>query len=98
MKVVWLKRARLDLSDALDWIKTRNPTAAQKIAQLIHLQTSQLAAYPQLGRVGQIGNTRELVIQQTRYIAAYRIDIKNNNIEILALMHHSKCWPDQFKE
>lgn len=98
MKVVWLKRARLDLNDALDWIATRNPGAAENIAQLIHLQISQLATYPQLGRVGKIENTRELVIQQTRYIAAYRIDIKNKQIQILALTHHSKSWPNQFNE
>jgi toxin ParE1/3/4 len=96
MNVVWLDQADNDLLNAVDWIHERNPEAAKRITQLIYLQVKQLQKYPQLGRVGQIEGTRELVIHQTRYIAAYRIDFANNIIEILALMHESMQWPEEF--
>ena len=96
MKVIWLKRARKDLNDAINWLNRHNPTAAKKAARLINLQVNQLNVYPQLGRVGDIDGTRELVIQQTRYIAAYQIDAQTDQIKILALMHESMQWPEEF--
>lgn len=96
MKVIWLKRARKDLNDAINWLTRHNPTAAKKAARLINLQVNQLNVYPQLGRVGDIDGTRELVIQQTRYIAAYQIDAQTDQIKILALMHESMQWPEEF--
>ena len=96
MKVIWLKRARNDLNEAIQWLNQRNPVAARKTARLINLQVSQLGAYPQLGRVGLVDGSRELVIQHTRYIAAYQINIQNNSIEVLAHMHESMQWPDEF--
>ena len=96
MKVIWLKRARNDLNEAIQWLNQRNSVAARKTARLINLQVSQLGAYPQLGRVGLVDGSRELVIQHTRYIAAYQINIQNNSIEVLALMHESMQWPEEF--
>lgn len=96
MKVIWLKRARSDLNEAIQWLNQRNPVAARKVARVINLQVSQLSDYPQLGRIGLIDGSRELVIQHTRYIAAYQIDLQNNRIEVLALVHESMQWPDEF--
>ena len=96
MKVVWLKRVRNDLNEAIQWLNQRNPVAARKAARLINLQVSQLNSYPQLGRIGLIDGSRELVIQHTRYIAAYQISLQNNRIEILALVHESMQWPEEF--
>ena len=96
MRIVWLDRADRDMFNAVEWLNDRNPAAAKRITQLIYLQLKQLQQYPQLGRVGQLEGTRELVIHQTRYIAAYRIDFSQNIIEILALMHESMQWPDEF--
>ena len=96
MKIVWLDQADQDLSKAVERNLERNPEAAKRIAGLICLQVKQLQKYPQLGRVGQIESTRELAINQTHYVAAYRIDFSNNLIEILALMHESMQWPEEF--
>ena len=96
MNVIWLDQADNDLLNAVEWIRERNPEAAKRITHCIYLQVKQLQQYPQLGRVGQIEGTRELVIHQTRYIAAYRIDFSKNLIEILALMHESMQWPEEF--
>lgn len=96
MKIVWLKRARRDLDEAMDWIGARNLSAANKVLLQISAQVLQLKIYPQLGRVGQVDETRELVILHTRYIAPYRINFSLHQIEILALMHESQQWPESF--
>ena len=96
MRIVWLDQADQDMFNAVEWLKERNPAAAKRITQLIYLQLKQLQQYPQLGRIGKIKDTRELVVHQTRYIAAYRVDFSKNTIEILALIHESQQWPTEF--
>ena len=96
MKVVWLTQADRDLFNAFEWLSEKNLPAAHRAVSAIYSQIEQLQKFPQLGRVGKITNTRELVIHQTRYIAAYRLDFNNNLIEILALIHESQQWPDEF--
>ena len=96
MKVVWLAQAERDLFNVFEWLGERNLLAARLAVGAIYSQIEQLQKFPQLGRVGKIANTRELVIHQTRYIAAYRLDFNNNVIEILALVHESQQWPDEF--
>jgi toxin ParE1/3/4 len=96
MRIVWLDQADQDMFNTVEWLKERNPIAAKRITQLIYLQLKQLRQYPQLGRIGKIEGTRELVIHQTRYIAAYSVDLSKNIIEILALIHESQQWPAEF--
>lgn len=96
MNVVWLAQADRDLFNAFEWLNEKNPQAAQRAVSLIYAQIEQLQKFPQLGRIGKITNTRELVIHQTRYIAAYRLDINNKTIEILAIVHESQLWPESF--
>ena len=96
MKVVWLTQADRDLFSAFEWLSDKNLPAARRAVSAIYSQIEQLQKFPQLGRVGKITNTRELVTHQTRYIAAYRLDFNNNIIEILALVDESQQWPDEF--
>lgn len=96
MKIVWLKPANQDLLDAIAWLNARNPTAAKRITQHIYEQIKQLQQYPQSGRHGRVADTRELVIQHTRYIIVYRLNAATQTIEILALMHAAQHWPDTF--
>jgi plasmid stabilization system protein ParE len=48
--------------------------------------------YPTAGRPGRIPGTRELVIAPTPFLIAYRI--RRGAIEILALLHGARKWPD----
>jgi plasmid stabilization system protein ParE len=47
---------------------------------------------PQLGRVGRVEGTRELVLTGTHYILPYRLN--GQKIQILAVFHTSRKWPD----
>ena len=55
---------------------------------------SRLATFPEMGRRGRVGGTRELVIPSQPYIVAYRI--QGQTIHILAVLHGARKWPEQF--
>lgn len=55
--------------------------------------TESLLAYKNLGRAGRIRGTRELIVIGTPFVIPYRI--KENRIEILAVIHGSRRWPDE---
>ncbi|MGO4728142.1 MULTISPECIES: type II toxin-antitoxin system RelE/ParE family toxin [unclassified Inquilinus] len=44
-----------------------------------------------MGRPGRLRNTRELVVNHTPYVVAYRID--ESAVTILRVMHGARKWP-----
>ena len=91
MKVVWFKRAILDLRSAKDYITQDNPHAAQKTVQRIKDKVSLLSEQPGIGRPGRVPNTKELVVDRTPFVLPYRV--RDNKIEILRVLHTSRRWP-----
>jgi plasmid stabilization system protein ParE len=49
-----------------------------------------------MGRPGRVIDTRELVIDRTPYIAAYRIT--GDKVRILRVLHGARQWPDEMPE
>jgi toxin ParE1/3/4 len=94
MRVVWTAPAGRDLEGIGDYIARQNPSAASRIVQRIRARTRALAAHPYLGRPGRVAGTRELVVTSTPFIAVYRVI--NDRIEILAVFHGARIWPDTF--
>lgn len=94
--VRWTTPALQQLEDIQDYIAERNPLAAFDLAENIHLQINQrLPDFPQSGRVGRVGGTRELVLSNANYLVAYRVN--DGEIEILALKHGAQEWSETFE-
>ncbi|MFA5119442.1 MAG: type II toxin-antitoxin system RelE/ParE family toxin [Candidatus Omnitrophota bacterium] len=91
MRVVWLENARAAREAAIEYIAQESLTAALSQLNEIEQQTSRLAEYPQLGRVGRKKGTRELVINRTPFIAIYRI--KGGYIQVFRFLHGAQKWP-----
>lgn len=91
MRVRWLRKALLNLDQAANYIAQDNPKAAAEF--VIHLRDSalMLGEQPNLGRVGRISGTRELVIANYPYILPYRV--RNDAVEILRILHTARKWP-----
>ena len=93
--IKWTEHATQQLHQAHDYITLSNneEVAAQMIMQIV-MAVQQLAAFPMSGKAGRVPGTRELVISNTPFIAAYAID--KVDIVILAVYHGAQRWPESF--
>ena len=93
--IEWAEQAARQLDQAHDYIVLSNSEEiADRIATQIAATIQQLATFPMSGRSGRVPGTRELVISNTPFIAAYAID--HDRIVILAIYHGAQQWPDAF--
>ena len=86
--------ALVDLGQAYDYISAENPLAASTVIKRIEAATKALGAFPEIGRPGRVEGTRELVVSGTPFILPYRVF--KNRIEILAVIHAARRWPEGF--
>lgn len=94
MKILWTLLALKDLDQLWGYIAEANPDAAQGVLKKIEEAVHSLRSYQNLGRPGRVKGTRELVIVGTPYLVPYRV--KKNRVEILAVIHGSRRWPEDF--
>ncbi|MBI3419643.1 MAG: type II toxin-antitoxin system RelE/ParE family toxin [Proteobacteria bacterium] len=94
MKIAWTRPALRDLEAVVDCIAKDNPLAAAQIVERVFAQAESLAQYPHLGRAGRVAGTRELVVTATPFIVPYRVC--DERVEILAVFHGARKWPEGF--
>jgi len=94
LQIYWSKRAEIDIGDLLEYIAHDDIAAAYRVYESIRKQVGLLAEHPEIGRIGRVSSTRELVITATPYIVAYRI--KQDRVEILRVLHGSRKWNKKF--
>jgi toxin ParE1/3/4 len=93
VKVEWSALAMEDRDRIFDYIESESPKAAIQVDIRIEEQVDQLVQFPELGRLGRIEDTRELVISQTSYVVPYRV--YGNVVRILRVLHCAQQWPDE---
>jgi len=94
VKILWTEPARQDLREIVTYVSEENPQAARVLLTEIKERVGVLANNPQIGRTGRVEGTRELVLTGTHYILPYRV--KEQQIQILAVFHGARLWPDNF--
>jgi toxin ParE1/3/4 len=95
MKIVWTRRANKHLRAAyLYWAQEKSYEAADRMLERIFSAVELLEEHPQMGRIGRISGTHELVLAPTPFLIAYRS--RRSKIEIVALLHRARKWPDRF--
>lgn len=93
--IEWTEQATRHLDQAYDYISLSNSgEVAARITMQIITCVQQLEAFPMSGRAGRVPGTRELVIPNTPFIAAYSIE--KARIVILAVYHGAQHWPEGF--
>ena len=93
--IEWTEQATRQLDQAHDYIALSNSEeVAARIAMQIVTSVQRLAAFPMSGRPGRVRATRELVISNTPFIAAYAIE--KARIVILAIYRGAQHWPEIF--
>jgi toxin ParE1/3/4 len=93
--IKWTEQATRQLDQAHDYIALSNSKeVAARITMQIVTSVQQLVAFPMSGRGGRVPGTRELVISNTPFIAAYAME--KADIVALAVYHGAQHWPESF--
>ena len=87
-QIRWATEAADQLEAAVKHIQQDNPTAARNVAQTVIGRIEQLAAFPGLGRPGEVKGTRELV--SPPYVVVYRST--EEVVEVLHIWHGAQDW------
>jgi len=87
-QIRWTTEAADELETAVKHILQDNPAAARNVAQAVIDRIEQLAAFPGLGRPGEVKGTRELV--SPPYVVVYRST--EEIVEILHIWHGAQDW------
>jgi len=95
MRLVWTAAALRDLAAARAYIAHDNPPAADNQIVRVLSAVTRLPRFPEIGRPGRRGGTRELVVNRTPYIVAYRI--RSEAVEILRVLHARQRWPKRLE-
>lgn len=96
MHLEWSVFARADRKAIFDYIEVDSPRAAISVDERIRTRVQILAQFPEMGRLGRVEGTRELIVSGTPYIAAYVI--VGDAVRILRVLHGAQQWPDDMPE
>ena len=94
MKVRLTPLASEHLRAAYDYLQVSSPAAAKSQLTKIFDAIDRLKQYPFSGRRGRIAGTRELVVPRTPFIVAYVV--AGHELQVLAVLHGSRQWPESF--
>jgi toxin ParE1/3/4 len=94
--VRWSVLAVADRNAIFEYIEADSPQAAATVDKRIGSAVAALKTAPGIGRPGRVKGTRELVIDHTPYIAAYRIS--GDTVRILRLLHGAQQWPEKMAD
>ncbi len=91
MRLFWSALAEADREGIFRYIFERNPIAAIGVDTRIETVCQQLIRFPELGKVGRVTSTREMVIGGTPYVVVYQLG--PDRILILRILHGAQRWP-----
>lgn len=92
--VIWSRDALDDLKAQVSYIAVENPTAAQRVADVISNAAAALSEVP-TGRPGRVTGTYEKSVMRLPYIIAYAITASATGeaIAIVRVIHTARDWP-----
>lgn len=89
MDVIWSKLSLARRDDIIKYIASDNLDAALELDAEIEKRVDDLMQFPQMGRLGRIPGTRELIVGN--YVVVYRIAGKIVNI--ITIQHGAQLFP-----
>jgi toxin ParE1/3/4 len=92
MTVRWTQTALRDLESLHAYVSQDSEAAAARTVEKILAGLDAVERFPAMGRKGRVAGTRELVVSP--FIVTYRL--KKDAIDVLAIIHGARRWPDSF--
>ena len=94
MLVVWTEIAEADLDAIVSYIADESVSNAVALDARVRDRVRMLADFPEIGRVGRVKGTLELIIPHDRCVVVYRI---RTQVEVMRVMHGGQDWPGTFQ-
>jgi len=96
MRIVWRPGAVQDVDELWRFIAADSVAAGQRVVLAVEEAVERAASMPNLGRVGRVAGTRELVAPQTPYVVVYAETVEE--LMILAVLHSERTGRDGFAD
>jgi addiction module RelE/StbE family toxin len=90
MKVLIREAVYHDLDRIHSWIAKDRPRAANSVVDRILKSAERLGELPYIGHAGRVRGTYEWVVTGLPYILVYKIDIDNDEVQIIAVFHGAR--------
>lgn len=90
MDLFWTPEAIQDRNEIYDYIEADNPAAALALDELMEKKAGRLIDHPEMGRIGRVVGTRELVAHKN-YVLVY--DVTADLVRVLRVLHVARQWP-----
>jgi len=85
-----LRTALRNLDHHASYIAREDPNAARNAVERVRAAVNHLAEYPNMGRIGRVPSTRELILAGTPWVVVYRV---RDSVEIIRVLHGAQSWP-----
>jgi len=95
MKARFTPSATRHLAAIAQYLTERNPDAARRVGERIREVIELLADFPEIGHLGTLNSTREIVIPGLPYIVVYRSEPERDALVILGVYHGAQLRPGQ---
>ena len=90
MELFWTQEAIQERNEIYDYIEADNPAAALAIDELMEKKAGRLIDHQEMGRIGRVVGTRELVAHKN-YVLVY--DVTADLVRVLRVLHVARQWP-----
>jgi plasmid stabilization system protein ParE len=90
MKLRFTRRAVDNIAELADYIRARNPEAAQAVREAIYDSLKNLLLFPNVGRLQTTEGVRKLVTRKYSYLIYYTVDQAAEEIVVLSVKHGAR--------
>ena len=90
MKLRFSPRAVENIVEAADFLRGRNPAAAEHVRAAIYDALQTLILFPQAGREQDAEGVRKIVTKRYSYLIYYTVDLAAEEIIILSVKHPAR--------
>jgi plasmid stabilization system protein ParE len=87
MKLRFTTRAIENIIAIADYIRERNPTAAERVRGAIYESLQDLILFPHVGRPQQTPGVRKFITRKYAYLVYYAVDDAAEEIVVLNVKH-----------
>jgi toxin ParE1/3/4 len=90
MRLKWSEYALSKYSEQIDYIASRNPTAAAEIEAAIEKTLNRILMFPRMGRIGRYPDTFECSVKKAPLIIVY--ELHEEIIIVLNILHMAQDY------